>query len=553
MKTSRFVAAATVLCATPAVADLTAEEVLADHLNLLSGYGLLEVSTTGMRETPDGLTVDGFTLTLVEDDSEGEILLGGMELTELADGSVRIDYPEDFPITIGPDRDLEEPVTLFLTFELAGMSHVVSGDDGELEHEIDFEAISLSEIAADPSDTLDEFETEGIFALEGGQATINFSDDPASRSVAVTLEKLESAFKGTIPTEVDLGVNSSTTEYEGPGNVDMAMTLGDLGAVVGFIDSDVPRHTLDLSIGDMEWRQDMDIPDEGDIAFDLGGEDFRLNYDVSLSIEDFENDFPGAIAAGQYARGEASAGRFGYTFEGDLPEGPMAGSTSTDGSDVRLSLDKTGIRYEGTAGLTEALISVPAIPDMPFTEIGYTVAETAMELIFPLLPSDEPQDFRLFLSVLGLETEEDIWNLFDPAAQIPRDAIDLVIDLEGSALLTQDPFDPETDVPLSEAEARLNDFRLRIAGAELTGNGEISGTAAGDMPQGEGRLEMALTGANTLLDTLVAMGLVPDDQAMGARMMLSLFARPGNGPDTLVSTIELNADGSIIANGQRIK
>ena len=50
------------------------------------------------------------------------------------------------------------------------------------------------------------------------------------------------------------------------------------------------------------------------------------------------------------------------------------------------------------------------------------------------------------------------------------------------------------------------------------------------MPRPEGALDLELTGGNTLLDTLVAMGLLPEEQAMGARMMLGLFARPGAGP-----------------------
>ena len=55
------------------------------------------------------------------------------------------------------------------------------------------------------------------------------------------------------------------------------------------------------------------------------------------------------------------------------------------------------------------------------------------------------------------------------------------------------------------------------------------------------------------MDKLVAMGLLPQDQAMGARMMLGLFARPGEGEDTLVSKIEVSGDGAISANGQRLQ
>lgn len=40
---------------------------------------------------------------------------------------------------------------------------------------------------------------------------------------------------------------------------------------------------------------------------------------------------------------------------------------------------------------------------------------------------------------------------------------------------------------------------------------------------------------------------------MGARMMMGLFAVPGEGEDTLNSKIEVNGEGHVLANGQRIR
>jgi hypothetical protein len=48
------------------------------------------------------------------------------------------------------------------------------------------------------------------------------------------------------------------------------------------------------------------------------------------------------------------------------------------------------------------------------------------------------------------------------------------------------------------------------------------------------------------------MGLLPEDQVMGARMMMGVFATPV-GDDMLTSTIEVNAEGHVIANGQRLQ
>jgi len=39
---------------------------------------------------------------------------------------------------------------------------------------------------------------------------------------------------------------------------------------------------------------------------------------------------------------------------------------------------------------------------------------------------------------------------------------------------------------------------------------------------------------------------------MGARMMMGMFARPGDGPDTLTSTLEFK-DKCFFANGMRLQ
>jgi hypothetical protein len=71
------------------------------------------------------------------------------------------------------------------------------------------------------------------------------------------------------------------------------------------------------------------------------------------------------------------------------------------------------------------------------------------------------------------------------------------------------------------------------------------------MPKPVGAVDLSLTGGNRLIDTLVAMGVVPEDQAGFARMMLGLYAVP-SGEDALTSKIEFKEDGGIYANGQRV-
>ena len=78
-------------------------------------------------------------------------------------------------------------------------------------------------------------------------------------------------------------------------------------------------------------------------------------------------------------------------------------------------------------------------------------------------------------------------------------------------------------------------------------------TTFAGMPAPDGKLDLKLMGGNGLLDKLVTMGLLSSDDAMGARMMVSMFANAGaEGTDELTSTIEFK-DKILYANGQRMQ
>ena len=68
-----------------------------------------------------------------------------------------------------------------------------------------------------------------------------------------------------------------------------------------------------------------------------------------------------------------------------------------------------------------------------------------------------------------------------------------------------------------------------------------------------GAVDLKLVGGNTLINSLVEAGLLPDQMAMGARMVMGMFTIPGDGEDTLETKIEFTRSGAILANGQRIK
>ena len=112
-------------------------------------------------------------------------------------------------------------------------------------------------------------------------------------------------------------------------------------------------------------------------------------------------------------------------------------------------------------------------------------------------------------------------------------------------------------VPGEINSAEITDLVIRGAGAEITGDGAFTFDNSDlrtfdGIPRPEGQMNFAINGVNGLVDKLVQMGLIPAEEAMMPRMMLGMFATPV-GDDMLTSTIEVNSEGHVLANGQRLR
>jgi hypothetical protein len=164
-----------------------------------------------------------------------------------------------------------------------------------------------------------------------------------------------------------------------------------------------------------------------------------------------------------------------------------------------------------------------------------------------------------------LAVSEMIWGMIDPGAALPHDPLTVAIELSGMGRLFFDMMDPAqamqatsgSEIPGELESLSLDELTVRGAGAEILGSGAFTFDFADfqtipGVPRPEGELNLAINGVNGLIDTLVQMGLVPQQQVMGAQMMMGAFARPV-GEDMLETKIEITGDGQILANGQRIQ
>ena len=86
--------------------------------------------------------------------------------------------------------------------------------------------------------------------------------------------------------------------------------------------------------------------------------------------------------------------------------------------------------------------------------------------------------------------------------------------------------------------------------AGVAGTGAVSVDNSMGIPMPCGEAKVSVTGANALIDGLIKTGLLSEDDAMGARMMMGMFFVPGANADELTSKIEAKEGMQILVNGQ---
>jgi hypothetical protein len=257
-----------------------------------------------------------------------------------------------------------------------------------------------------------------------------------------------------------------------------------------------------------------------------------------------------------------STGAVTFMMDADDAEAPFHVEGASQSSVLNMEFGKGSISYGGTSKMLDYRISSPAIP---FPQLTAGIEEAAFNLKMPLRQTDTPSDFALLTKLGGVKVDEMLWSMIDPTGVLSHDPATMIIDFAGKMNWLVDITKPDEmaaagtdETPIALESLTLNNVTLAIAGAEVTGQGDFTfdntdTTTFEGMPAPDGQVDFKIVGVNGLLDKLIQMGLLPEDQAMGARMMLGMFARPADGPDTLTSSIEVNPDGSILANGQRIK
>ncbi|MEM6825702.1 MAG: DUF2125 domain-containing protein [Pseudomonadota bacterium] len=478
-------------------ADVTARDVWATWQSMAQGY---EQTIDVENETYSGgiLTLSGITTTMTVPDGILEGRLSELVLSEQGDGTVVLSMPETYPFSFSAEGVDGEEITLSMRFEHQGLSLVASGEPGAIEY--DFSAANMAVV-------LDELQESDVTA------------DMAVSALLTDVSGTYSVLEGTPQTIVSQFLASNMT-------LDIAFSE----------DTSDASSRMSVSLSDLDSRS------TGSISPFSGG-----------------RDLAGLLRAGLSSSGAmtTSGSEFSLSMNDETDESFSMSGTS-GASILEVDLGDDGIRYSGTSSDVAAEFEAATLSMPP---VALQIAETGGEVQMPLLATEDDKDFGIKLDFSDLTASDGLWGMIDPSGALPRDPANLQLDISGVGKWAIDISDPEAiadpstigGLPGEVSTLTLNGLLLSILGAELTGTGDFSFNNEGFQPLPSGTVNLSLTGGNSAIDTLVSAGLVPEDQAMGARMMLGLFARPGEGDDELVTTIEVQEDGSVLANGQRIR
>lgn len=481
-----------------ASAEVTAEEVWQSWKDMAASYGQT-ITTTSEVRNGDALVVEGATYAVDQDGVAVNMTVPQMTFTETGDGSVDVTLTDSYPMTIKTAAEGEVAASdVTITISHPGLVVTASGTTEETRYDFDAPELSvaLAEVKADkPVDLSVALKMTGMVGnyILSGTDTKSASSSYTAAGMDLTLAGADPETPGS-----KFNVTGSVKDLSGTGNSKLAGDFADMAAAIkaGFAT-------------------------DGSMTYGVGT--------FAAAITDATGD--------------------------------MKVDGTTEGGSITYTISQAGMGYGGTG---KAVSLVASGAQIPFPELKISYGESAFNFLMPVAAGDAPSDFALVTKLIDLTISDKIWGMFDPTSQLPRDPMTVVLDTSGTAKLFADIMDPAAMEAIGEAapgeihSLDLNALQVKLAGAELTGTGALTFdntdmTTFAGVPAPTGKVELKAVGVNGLMDKLVAMGLLPEDQVMGARMMMGMFAKVVEGEaDTLTSTLEFK-DKGFFANGMQLQ
>lgn len=587
-------AVALAFAATAVGADVTPEQVWQSWQE--GGQGRT-ITAASAEMDGDTLIVTGINTVVASDTGDTSVLLAEVRFTDNGDGTVTVAFPDSFPVivTTPPATATGQPTEFIVAMNLPGHSIIASGTPDALSYETDFPTVTATAaIPAEPGTVAFKLSltgATGTYLVTAAESGTDMTHDYRAKTLDLTVDA------STLPQDpvsltlslTNLGGGVELTGLPADGGADLQLALNqgmtmDVNASYGIGSFDLTATdqgtpfkingtlgggdlTAAMTATQFRYQANGKAISLNAAATDTTtGDPFTLSATLASTASTAEitgpnwtdtDDFDAALKRGVTVAASGALGPAMFDFTSGQTAPKTSFATSIGGIDTRFAMKAAQMDYD--LGAKALKFSVTA-PDLGVPEGSMDLTELALNFAMPISATDKPAPFNLLLKVVDLNMVQALWALIDPTGQLPHDPATLILDTKGTATLTASLSDDtvlEGAPPGILNSLDLTQLLLRVAGAEVSAQGGFTfdnsdTTTYPGMPLPTGQLQIRALGLNTLADKLVAMGLIPEDEVMTGRMMLSMFANSDPATDEITSTLEFK-DKGFFANGQQLQ
>jgi len=496
-------------------------------------------------------------------------------------------------VTIPADKDVPEstPLDLTLTISTPGAVITVGGVPDAMNYHSVMPKVTVAATGQDGDSPIDvTAKLTGVdvtYAAEAGESGESLAEDFSVKTLDLTIKGKQATptdalslaladLSGTLdltgmPKDAEANLNDSlqsgltidlamsygagamslnTSENGQPAKMTAKVLGGSLGMAMQAAGFHFDVHNKDLIL-------DIAGTDETGKPLSIAGQFADIASTVDLAGQNWPRteDFDAALKAGLKVAGGVGIGASTLNIRDNAGQNSIAINLAE--ASTAFALEAAQMHYaSGAKGLTFKVAS----PDIPVGDVAFDLGELAFSFILPMQKSETPVPFSFVTKLIDIKLPDALWSMADPAGTLPHDPATLIIDTSGTATLTQDIGTKTVDQAAPPGllhSLYVAQILFSGAGAKVTAKGgftfDNSDTTTFDgMPLPTGKLDIAGEGVNGVINNLVTMGVLQTEQAMQARMAISMFSLNDIAKDTLTSVLEFK-DKHFFANGAQLQ
>ncbi|MEM1431326.1 MAG: hypothetical protein AAGG09_17870, partial [Pseudomonadota bacterium] len=274
--------------------------------------------------------------------------------------------------------------------------------------------------------------------------------------------------------EMTLVLDSISEDGE-PLDFTLTASLTEISGTYVASGDDLPEVESATSAAQLSFDISGSDPDEGTFDFTMTMADIAsASTAVGMSMFNMMDDPETLIESGMSAQTQGSAGTIEMnvsvqdspeTFDLQVTMGGGEGSASVGADRIEYDVAYNDLAFTASGS------------EIPFPQVTGMLGQSQTQISIPTGSTDEVEPLAFLMALRDLSLGEEIWSMFDPSGALPRDPATLVIDLAGQARvltnLFSTDFEESDEMPAEFEQVDINELRLSVAGAELTGEGSV--------------------------------------------------------------------------------